>query len=198
MENASKALIIAGAILLSILIIAIGMYIYNSSQNSIYEAADQISTQERDAFNSQWTTYEGKQPGSNVKALIGKLISNAKTNEEEQTKLLNIAYVPDADYSDRNVAILVYSTVNTGGQADADGNKPDNINITEFNTCRKNIESRHTYFVQLRYSAETSLVDGIGIAYEEDEIDAVMDVIPNQGDERPEGAGNTEENLADA
>ena len=30
MENASKALIIAGAILLSILIIAIGMFIYNS------------------------------------------------------------------------------------------------------------------------------------------------------------------------
>ena len=28
MENASKALIIAGAILLSILIIAVGMYIY--------------------------------------------------------------------------------------------------------------------------------------------------------------------------
>ena len=34
MENASKALIIAGAILLSILIIAIGMYIFNSSSNS--------------------------------------------------------------------------------------------------------------------------------------------------------------------
>ena len=42
MENASKALIIAGAILLSILIIAIGMYIYNSSTNSITNAAGQI------------------------------------------------------------------------------------------------------------------------------------------------------------
>ena len=35
MENASKALIIAGAILISILIIAIGMYIYSNSQSSI-------------------------------------------------------------------------------------------------------------------------------------------------------------------
>lgn len=41
MENASKALIIAGAILLSILIIAVGMFIFTSSQNSINEGAAQ-------------------------------------------------------------------------------------------------------------------------------------------------------------
>ena len=61
MENASKALIIAGAILLSILIIAIGMYIYNSSTNSIYSAADQISSQEQQSFNTQWESYEQNQ-----------------------------------------------------------------------------------------------------------------------------------------
>ena len=63
MENASKALIIAGAILLSILIIAIGMYIYTSSHNSISEAGSQISEQEKTSFNQQWNTvlafYEG-------------------------------------------------------------------------------------------------------------------------------------------
>ena len=72
MENASKALIIAGAILLSILIIAIGMYIYNSSTNSIYSAADQISAQDQEAFNSQWTSYEENQPGSSVKSMISR------------------------------------------------------------------------------------------------------------------------------
>ena len=35
MENASKALIIAGAILLSILIIGLGMYIYNMAADAI-------------------------------------------------------------------------------------------------------------------------------------------------------------------
>ena len=35
MENASKALIIAGAILLSILIIGMGMFIYNQAQDQI-------------------------------------------------------------------------------------------------------------------------------------------------------------------
>ncbi len=175
MENASKALIIAGAILLSILIIAIGMYIYNSSQNSIYEAADQISTQERDAFNSQWTTYEGKQPGSNVKALLGKIISNAKTNEEEETKLIQLAYIPTATGTVTTVGSYV-----AGTNADS-GNGDKGINITEFNTARSSLESRHTYYVQLRYSEVTSLVDGIGIGYTEDQLAAsVMDAIPKQ------------------
>ena len=42
MENASKALIIAGAILISILLIAISMYIYNSAQGTIQNAGDKM------------------------------------------------------------------------------------------------------------------------------------------------------------
>ena len=75
MENASKALIIAGAILLSILIIAIGMYIYNSSTNSIQNAAGQISQQDMSAFNNQLDMYAGRQVGTNVKALITTMAS---------------------------------------------------------------------------------------------------------------------------
>ena len=46
MENASKALLIAGAILLAILIIAIGMFIYNSAQSTINNSMQSMSTQE--------------------------------------------------------------------------------------------------------------------------------------------------------
>ena len=35
MENATKALMIAGAVLIAILIIGVGMMIYNSAQGSI-------------------------------------------------------------------------------------------------------------------------------------------------------------------
>ena len=90
MENASKALIIAGAILLSILIIAIGMYIYTSSHNSISEAGSQISEQEKTSFNQQWNTYEGAQGGNNVKALLQKLIANCNTNAEEAQRLVDV------------------------------------------------------------------------------------------------------------
>ena len=50
MENASKALLIAGAILLCILIIAIGMFIYNSAQGTIVSSMNSLSTQEVEAF----------------------------------------------------------------------------------------------------------------------------------------------------
>lgn len=164
MENASKALIIAGAILLSILIIAIGMYIYNSSQNSIYGAADQISSQEKDAFNSQWTTYDENQPGSNVKSLIGKLVTNAQTNKEEQTKLPQLAYCATAKDMEDNNWCTVTSKVGDNST----------IGVTDFGKCRSAIESRHTYYVQLRYSEATGLVDGIIICYDKSQFDSDM------------------------
>lgn len=153
MENASKALIIAGAILLSILIIAIGMYIYNSSTNSIYSAADQISTQERDSFNSQWTSYEESQPGSSIRSMISKLISNANVNAEEKTKLPDLYYEPNlASCTAGDTDLMVIST--TGSLA-----------IDGFNAARTQIETKHTYYVELHYSDDTSLVDAIYVHY---------------------------------
>ena len=147
MENASKALIIAGAILLSILIIAIGMYIYNSSQNSISEAGSQIDAQERQNFNQQWDMYEGKQSGSNVRALISKLASNAKANEDDDSRL------PDLEYSaDGSAATTVTSAVG-------------NINIAGFNTARTAIQARHQYTVSLELDADTALVNKVIVEY---------------------------------
>ena len=153
MENASKALIIAGAILLSILIIAIGMYIYNSSSNSIYEASDQISTQSKDAFNSQWESYERKQPGSNVKSMISKLIANAQTNEEEKTKLPDLFLQPTEEEAGAQKFKYVGSYI------------MDDKNVQGFNAARSAIQNKHEYFVEIHYSVQTSLVDAIAIHY---------------------------------
>lgn len=158
MENASKALIIAGAILLSILIIAIGMYIYNSSTNSIYAAGDQIASQEQDAFNSQWTSYEEDQVGSSVKNMVSKLISNARQNAEEKTKLPNLSYVAS----------------DGGAQVDVES-KVGSTNIAGFNAARTQLETKHTYFVELHYSADTGLVDYIFIHYEEPDALPTLD-----------------------
>lgn len=92
MENASKALLIAGAILLAILIIAIGMYIYNSAQSTVNNSMTSMTTQELEAFNSNFTSYEGSQSGSNVKALIGRLIANANTYTDESAKVPGVLY----------------------------------------------------------------------------------------------------------
>ena len=153
MENASKAIIIAGAILLSILIIAIGMYIYNSSTNSIYSAADQISSQEKDSFNSQWTSYEESQPGSSVRNMISKLIANADVNAEEKTKLPDLFIeATDPDQDDFEGVQMVRSDIG----------EP---NVSGFNAARSQIQTKHTYFVELHYSDATSLVDAIYVHY---------------------------------
>ena len=69
MENASKALIIAGAILLAILIIGLGIYIYNQAQNSVSETGmDKMQVRQ---FNGQFQPYLDVTLSSNTaKALI--------------------------------------------------------------------------------------------------------------------------------
>lgn len=56
MENASKALIIAGAILLSIAIIGVGMYVFQNVQETIKDGADMSADQIR-TYNQEFTMY---------------------------------------------------------------------------------------------------------------------------------------------
>ena len=88
MENASKALIIAGAILLSLAIIGIGMYIYTTAQQTIQSA--NMSQQEITTYNSEFIKYEGTQNGSNVKALLQTIRSHNSVNADELSKCIKV------------------------------------------------------------------------------------------------------------
>lgn len=92
MENASKALIIAGAILISILLIGVGMLVFQGAQGGIDEAVLQMSATEKQMFNNNFISYEGeKVRGSSVRALIGNIISSNSTNQDIEGKLVSIA-----------------------------------------------------------------------------------------------------------
>lgn len=70
MENASKALIMAGAILLALLIISLGVMIYNNYSKTVAENSD-LSEQEITSLNSKILPYIGDNiSGSKVNALI--------------------------------------------------------------------------------------------------------------------------------
>lgn len=91
MENASKALLIAGAILVCILLIGIGMLVYTSTQGTISEAVAQMSSQEKDIFNSQFEQYAGTRVnGSSVKALLQKVRSNNSANKDIDGKVITV------------------------------------------------------------------------------------------------------------
>ena len=81
MENASKALIIAGAILLAIIIISLGLMVVNNARNQIGGA--NLSKQEIEAFNAQWESYVGKsKSAAEVRSMVSAMIASnaAETN----------------------------------------------------------------------------------------------------------------------
>ena len=86
MENASKALIIAGAILLAILIISLGILIYNQAAG--IANGNSMSEVEITQFNTQFTQYEGKQSGTTVRSLLQKVISNNLNADDPSKKVI--------------------------------------------------------------------------------------------------------------
>ncbi len=96
MENASKALLIAGAILIVILLIAVGMMVYRGAQGSIQKAIGSMSSTEKDIHNSQFEPFVGtKVSGSNVRSLLSKMITNNSDDNNVQVELKGIGTDPN-------------------------------------------------------------------------------------------------------
>ncbi len=85
MENAIKALIIAATVLMAVLIISLGLYIYSKSNNTD-QASSTISKMEIMSYNEQYKLYEGVRSGGETK----KLLEMAAQNNEN-------LYLDDAD-----------------------------------------------------------------------------------------------------
>lgn len=90
MENASKALIIAGAILLSILIIALGMFIYQKAAGAM--EGININSQEVQSYNASFVNYEGTQTGAAVRALCDAVRSHNNANQNDVSLQIGIQY----------------------------------------------------------------------------------------------------------
>jgi type II secretory pathway pseudopilin PulG len=86
MENASKALLIAGAILIVIVLISVGMLIVNSTQDVTEQAGSTATSQAIQAFNQQFTQYEGTQKGSTIKTLYQSYQAVKAANSEHPLK----------------------------------------------------------------------------------------------------------------
>ena len=88
MENASKALIIAGAILLSISIIAIGMAVFNQAKEAMDGSG--LSSEKVATYNSKFDSYSGSQSGSNVKALLTTIQNHNLSNVNDESLQIKI------------------------------------------------------------------------------------------------------------
>lgn len=81
MENASKALIIAGAILISILLISVAIMVISSTQGTQDQMAQQMDATEKSSFNAQFTNFSGTgRTATQVKMLFEKVTSSNAAN----------------------------------------------------------------------------------------------------------------------
>lgn len=97
MENASKALIIAGAILLAIVIISLGLIVINNTRETVDNA--NLSEQQIQSFNAKFASFEGANiPASRVNTLIQQVIASNQTMLDEgkdyKTYSIIIDFVP--------------------------------------------------------------------------------------------------------
>ena len=78
MDNASKALIIAGAILIAVMLISLGVLIYNRAQETAIGSLETVEKLDERTFNAQFTPYIGtKVKGTSVKSLIDLCKANS-------------------------------------------------------------------------------------------------------------------------
>lgn len=91
MENASKALIIAGAILLAILLISLGIMIFAQAQDTVNNSG--MNKAATTSFNNKFLKYEGTRKGSEVKALVNEAIAeNADDNNSSNSISVKVLY----------------------------------------------------------------------------------------------------------
>lgn len=95
MENATKALIIAGAILVSILIISIGIVIVNAGKEVEGVATGKMEAQAVQAFNATFMDYAGEQRGSSVRTLLQAIVANNATNPDTQVTISGLGTEPN-------------------------------------------------------------------------------------------------------
>lgn len=139
MENASKALIIAGAILLSILIIGLGMMIFQKAQGAMEGAG--LDTEKVNAYNSKFEDYEGTCSGTNARALCDLVRSHNNANVDDVSRQILIA---------------------TSGEPRKTAGE-DAVTTETINTVKTSLKAGKTYTVTLGYDTKSGYVVGITI-----------------------------------
>lgn len=88
MENATKALLIAAAVLIAIIIISLGVYVVTLAQNQMKGAESGLNEVEIQSFNATYKSYEGESvSGTKVKALVESVYNHNLTESDNDRKI---------------------------------------------------------------------------------------------------------------
>ncbi len=94
MENASKALMIAGGVLIAVIIITLLVYMFSSMSN-IFKSEDEIKkVEEIEAYNKEYESYNKKLlRGADIISLLNKAISNNKKYDNLDEYRMQIEFI---------------------------------------------------------------------------------------------------------
>lgn len=126
MENATKALIIAGAVLISILLISVGIMVFNSASDPINQSQNSSEAQAIQMFNESFTQYLGeKKTGQQAKSVISAVIASNGRNADHQVELTGIDKISGISTKKR------YNITETYGEDDENKGYITEIKIEE-------------------------------------------------------------------
>ena len=145
MENASKALIIAGAILLSILIIGLGMFIYQKAAGAMDTGS--IDAAKIDAYNAKFEHYTGIISGSQARTLCNTIKTHNRNTAEDESQF---------------VTIMLSDASNTSSNSATDGQDATSFNSSLDTNAVSKIRSGKSYKVSFGYAA-SGLIVAVGL-----------------------------------
>ena len=133
MENASKALIIAGAILIAIVLIAVGVLVVNNMNEPVEQGVAGMDDQAKQIFNRKFESYENDtQNANNVRALLSAIRSS--NTSETQINKVTVNFTDEADVT----------TTATGSSAD--------YGEAAITTMQGKVTTAYTYDVNFNYT----------------------------------------------
>ena len=126
----------------------------NENTNTYYFDDKDLDELERMTFNSKFDKYKGKQRGSNVSSLLMSLKANSQTQEDNNAHLPYIIYInSNGEYFEETTDVSIIEE-----------------DIGE-------IETVHSYYVDVAENEDTGLIHGIVISY--DSNDDIKEDIEN-------------------
>lgn len=123
MENASKALIIAGAILLSVLLISLGILVFQNAKGTISDT--NLDSEVAQTFNNKISQYCGKKKNSND--MNGLIAAISASNGAQKGKAAD-----NQHYIGVTVDSTISATYYTGGSVSASQAKTGNASYPNF------------------------------------------------------------------
>lgn len=165
MENASKALLIAGGVLIAMIITSFGVYLYGVYRGHSENMIAKMTEKEVTEFNAKFTVFEDRELTANEVVSILNLIRENNLNNQDSDYHIELGIAQTGnDYhyqSEFKTRFNFLSAVNNPSSNDS--NFSNNCNTFIIESSR--VEGFYFKCVEYEYSSKTGLINKLCIQF---------------------------------